>query len=143
MLSEFGVLPELSRAVDEMGWTLPTDVQAEAVPLIGIIDKAQNVPEAYRAATLGELYLAQSEPLADAIAHEVIADLSRLQWLRVISGASTFKLRGEYHDVQDSARLLGVQYVLNGTLSLFGERSEVIVELTHVDTMETVWAEPL
>ena len=81
------------------------------------------------------------EPLADAIAHEVIADLSRLQWLRVISGASSLKLRGEYNDVQDSARLLSVQYVLNGTLSLFGERSEVIVELTHVETMETVWAE--
>lgn len=31
---EFGVLPELARAVDELEWTLPTDVQAEAVPLI-------------------------------------------------------------------------------------------------------------
>ena len=24
---EFGVMPELGAAVDEMGWTLPTDVQ--------------------------------------------------------------------------------------------------------------------
>lgn len=31
---EFGVLPELGKAIDEMDWTLPTDVQAEAVPLI-------------------------------------------------------------------------------------------------------------
>ncbi|XP_014664668.1 PREDICTED: LOW QUALITY PROTEIN: ATP-dependent RNA helicase DDX1-like [Priapulus caudatus] len=31
---EFGVLPELSSAVEEMGWLLPTDVQAEAIPLI-------------------------------------------------------------------------------------------------------------
>lgn len=31
---EFGVLPELGRAVDELEWNLPTDVQAEAVPLI-------------------------------------------------------------------------------------------------------------
>uniref|UniRef100_A0A6B2E557 ATP-dependent RNA helicase n=1 Tax=Phlebotomus kandelakii TaxID=1109342 RepID=A0A6B2E557_9DIPT len=31
---EFGVLPEIGRAVDEMEWTLPTDVQAEAIPLI-------------------------------------------------------------------------------------------------------------
>ncbi|KAH7976563.1 hypothetical protein HPB52_016205 [Rhipicephalus sanguineus] len=29
-----GVLPEIARAVDDMEWTLPTDVQAEAVPLI-------------------------------------------------------------------------------------------------------------
>uniref|UniRef100_A0A1I8PRU1 ATP-dependent RNA helicase n=1 Tax=Stomoxys calcitrans TaxID=35570 RepID=A0A1I8PRU1_STOCA len=31
---EFGVLPEIAKAIDEMEWTLPTDVQAEAIPLI-------------------------------------------------------------------------------------------------------------
>ncbi|XP_073989930.1 ATP-dependent RNA helicase Ddx1 isoform X1 [Rhodnius prolixus] len=31
---EFGVLPEIGKAVEEMEWMLPTDVQAEAVPLI-------------------------------------------------------------------------------------------------------------
>ncbi|KAJ8870560.1 hypothetical protein PR048_029583 [Dryococelus australis] len=29
-----GVLPEIAKAVDEMEWMLPTDVQAEAIPLI-------------------------------------------------------------------------------------------------------------
>ncbi|XP_063218219.1 ATP-dependent RNA helicase Ddx1 [Bacillus rossius redtenbacheri] len=31
---EMGVLPEIAKAVDEMEWMLPTDVQAEAIPLI-------------------------------------------------------------------------------------------------------------
>lgn len=31
---EFGVLPEIAKAIEEMEWTLPTDVQAEAIPLI-------------------------------------------------------------------------------------------------------------
>lgn len=31
---EFGVIPELGKAVEEMEWLLPTDVQAEAIPLI-------------------------------------------------------------------------------------------------------------
>lgn len=31
---EMGVMPEIGKAVDEMEWSLPTDVQAEAVPLI-------------------------------------------------------------------------------------------------------------
>ena len=31
---EFGVLPEIGKAVDDMGWTLPTDIQSEAIPLI-------------------------------------------------------------------------------------------------------------
>lgn len=34
LIVEMGVLPELARAVDEMEWTLPTDIQAEAIPLI-------------------------------------------------------------------------------------------------------------
>lgn len=29
-----GVMPELSKAVQEMDWILPTDIQGEAVPLI-------------------------------------------------------------------------------------------------------------
>ncbi len=31
---EFGVMPEIIKAVEELEWTLPTDVQAEAIPLI-------------------------------------------------------------------------------------------------------------
>lgn len=31
---EMGVQPEIAKSVDEMEWTLPTDVQAEAIPLI-------------------------------------------------------------------------------------------------------------
>ena len=33
---EFGVMPELGAAVDEMGWTLPTDVQVEWSTLSGL-----------------------------------------------------------------------------------------------------------
>lgn len=31
---EFGVMPEIGKAVDDMDWNLPTDVQSEAIPLI-------------------------------------------------------------------------------------------------------------
>ncbi|KAK0051371.1 ATP-dependent RNA helicase DDX1, partial [Biomphalaria pfeifferi] len=31
---EMGVLPEIANAVEEMDWSLPTDVQAEAIPMI-------------------------------------------------------------------------------------------------------------
>lgn len=31
---DLGVLPEIIKAVDEQGWTLPTSVQAESIPLI-------------------------------------------------------------------------------------------------------------
>ncbi|XP_019880521.2 ATP-dependent RNA helicase Ddx1 [Aethina tumida] len=31
---EFGVLPEIAKAIEELEWTLPTDIQAEGVPLV-------------------------------------------------------------------------------------------------------------
>ncbi|CAH1117276.1 unnamed protein product [Phaedon cochleariae] len=31
---EFGVLPEIAKALDELEWTLPTDIQAEGIPLV-------------------------------------------------------------------------------------------------------------
>ena len=31
---EFGLSPELIKAIDAMGWALPSPVQAEAIPLI-------------------------------------------------------------------------------------------------------------
>lgn len=32
--AEFGVMPEIVKAIEDMDWLLPTDVQAEAMPLI-------------------------------------------------------------------------------------------------------------
>ncbi|MEM1433541.1 MAG: winged helix-turn-helix domain-containing protein [Pseudomonadota bacterium] len=83
------------------------------------------------------------EPLADAIAHELIADLSRLRWLHVISQASTFKLRGREAEIADVATVLGVDYVLTGTLSLFGESARVGVELNDARAGAIVWAEQI
>jgi ATP-dependent RNA helicase DDX1 len=32
--AECGVMPEIIRSLDELGWQLPTPIQQEAVPLI-------------------------------------------------------------------------------------------------------------
>ena len=34
VIVEMGVLPQIAKRVEEMEWLLPTDVQAEAIPLI-------------------------------------------------------------------------------------------------------------
>ncbi len=83
------------------------------------------------------------EPLADAIAHEVIADLSRLRWLHVISRASTFKMRGREGELDQVAQLLGVDYVLTGALALFGEQANISIELTDSRSHAVVWADSM
>lgn len=32
--NDLGLCPELLRSIEELGWTLPTDVQDESIPLI-------------------------------------------------------------------------------------------------------------
>lgn len=31
---EFGVIPEIAKAIEDMEWFLPTDIQAESIPAI-------------------------------------------------------------------------------------------------------------
>ena len=79
------------------------------------------------------------EPLADAIAHELIADLSRLRWLDVISRGSTFLVRRCPED--QIAALLDVPYVLTGSLAVLDGRAQVGISLSHAPTGRVVWAE--
>ncbi|HYC00729.1 MAG TPA: winged helix-turn-helix domain-containing protein [Candidatus Limnocylindrales bacterium] len=83
------------------------------------------------------------EPLAEAIPHELIAELSRMRWLFVIARASSFRLRGN-EDAGEIRRLLGARYVLSGTLEL-ARRAHLAVRVELTDTVDggVVWAEEL
>ena len=52
--------------------------------------------------------------IADALPHELIAELSRLRWLFVTARGSSFRLRAADADLGEVGRLLGVRYCLVG-----------------------------
>ena len=79
--------------------------------------------------------------LADAISHEIIADLSRLRWLHVIARGSSFRFREPDVDMSTVGQVLGVGYVLTGSLAIFGKRSRVTVELSKTVDGHVVWAD--
>ncbi|WP_188661844.1 winged helix-turn-helix domain-containing tetratricopeptide repeat protein [Arenimonas soli] len=79
--------------------------------------------------------------LADALAHELIADLARLHWLFVTARESSFRLRGAEADPGEIGRLLGVRYYLSGSVEQTGSRLAVMVELTDTRDGGVVWAE--
>lgn len=81
------------------------------------------------------------EPLADAIPHEVIAALSRSRWLHVISRGSSFRFREADIDAREVGRLLGVRYLLTGSLAIIGRRSVVSVELVETQDGRVAWAD--
>lgn len=79
--------------------------------------------------------------MADALADELIADLSRLRWLLVIARASTFRFRDGAVDCAEVGAALNVRYCLTGTLEAAADRVVLAVELARTSDSAVVWSE--
>jgi TolB-like protein/tetratricopeptide (TPR) repeat protein len=79
--------------------------------------------------------------LGDALAQEVILELSRLHWLFVIARGSSFKFRGQEIDLAEAGVILGASYLLTGTIMQQARKCVVAVELCRAHDKSVVWAE--
>ncbi|MGQ0734820.1 MAG: protein kinase domain-containing protein [Acidobacteriota bacterium] len=78
---------------------------------------------------------------SDGLTDEVIADLSRISALRVISRNSAMALKGTTKDTPTLARELGVTHVVTGTVRRSGQSLRITVELVDATTDTTMWTE--
>lgn len=83
----------------------------------------------------------QYQIFADAISHELIVELSRLHWLHIIARGSSFRFRDTNADVSVIGKLLSVQYILTGSLSILGKMGICTVELHDSHNGEVIWAD--
>jgi len=83
----------------------------------------------------------QHATLADAVAHELIVELSRLHWLFVIARGSSFQFRAPDVDLRMVGERLGARYLLTGTVAVEPPRSVVTVELVQAHDRQLLWAE--
>jgi len=81
------------------------------------------------------------EYLADGLSEEIIAQLSKIPDILVISKASSFSFKGTGLDDRVIAKQLGVQYLLKGIISTAAEQIGVDVYLLEPSTGERVWTE--
>jgi TolB-like protein len=79
--------------------------------------------------------------IAEALADELIVDFARLHWIFVTARGSSFRLRASDADPGEIGRLLGVRYVIAGSVTLARGRLEVAVELVDTRDAGIVWAE--
>lgn len=77
---------------------------------------------------------------ADALVHDIITRLAKLRSLRVIAQGTMFALKGQ-HGSEEISRMLGVDYVVNGTFLRLGERVCVRVELVETKTGGVIWGD--
>ena len=79
--------------------------------------------------------------IADALPHDLIAELSRLRWLFVIARGSSFRFRGSGASIEQVRTLLGVRYCLSGVVEFDGASMTVTVELSDTRDEGVVWSE--
>ncbi|MCP4382842.1 MAG: tetratricopeptide repeat protein [Hyphomicrobiales bacterium] len=78
---------------------------------------------------------------SDGITDDIITELSRYDEIFVIARQSSFAYRDASTDVQEIARQLGVQYILQGGVRRAGTRARVTAQLIDTVAGNNVWAE--
>jgi serine/threonine protein kinase/Flp pilus assembly protein TadD len=78
---------------------------------------------------------------ADGLMEEVIADLSRVRALTVISRTSSAKLKQTGWDMARIGRELSVRYALEGSVRRAGTTLRITAQLIDIETDAPLWAE--
>lgn len=83
----------------------------------------------------------EQQYFTDGVTEDVIAGLSKLSGLRVIARNSAFAFAGPQTDAGEAAALLGVRYVLQGSVRRSGERLRVTAKLIDAASGVHLWGE--
>jgi eukaryotic-like serine/threonine-protein kinase len=83
----------------------------------------------------------ENEYFADGLTEEVIADLSGLSALRVISRNSAMTLKGTTKDTPTLARALNVTHLVTGSVRRSGQALRVTAELVDAQADAPIWSE--
>ena len=75
----------------------------------------------------------EQEYFADGMVEEITTAIARCPWLFVIARNSSFRYKGKPIDVSQTARELGVRYVLEGSVRKAGNRVRIAGQLIELD----------
>ena len=82
-----------------------------------------------------------NEYFSDGLTEEVIADLSKVESVRVISRGTAMRFKGGTHDLRTIADQLDVGHVLEGSVRKAGNSVRITAQLVDVETAAPVWSD--
>jgi eukaryotic-like serine/threonine-protein kinase len=83
----------------------------------------------------------ENEYFSDGITEDIIAQLSKIRGLSVVSRTSTMRFKQRPQNIRDIGRELGVSHVLDGSVRRDGARLRIVAQLVDAHTDEQLWAE--
>jgi serine/threonine-protein kinase len=83
----------------------------------------------------------ENEYFADGITEDVIAQLSRIRALKVISRTSVMPFKGRTESLREIGAALGATTILEGSVRRVGDRVRIVAQLIDVESDQHLWAE--
>lgn len=83
----------------------------------------------------------ENEFFADGITEDVIAHLSKIRAMEVISRASVMRFKERDHSLKEIGAALGATSVLDGSVRRAGDRVRIVATLIDAETDQHLWAE--
>ena len=83
----------------------------------------------------------ESEYFSDGLTEELIANLSRLKDMRVVSRTTSMQYKGTKKDIKTIGRELGARYIMEGSVRKFQDSLRITAQLIDVETDAQLWAE--
>jgi TolB-like protein len=141
-IADDGDAQRLIKTLPKLGFRFVGEVAAEPSASAEVFDEPATRPSI---AVLPFAVVGAASPaaaaLAEALPHDLIAELSRLRWLFVIARGSSFRFRGEDADPARVRQALNVRYVACGALEILGSRMAMTIELVDTRDGGVVWGE--
>jgi serine/threonine protein kinase/Tfp pilus assembly protein PilF len=83
----------------------------------------------------------ENEYFADGLTEDVIAHLSKIHSLKVISRSSVMPFKARVQGLKEIAAILGADTVLEGSVRKAGDRVRIVAQLIDAATDQHLWAE--
>jgi TolB-like protein/Flp pilus assembly protein TadD len=83
----------------------------------------------------------ESEYFCDGLMGELIANLSRLKDIRVVSRTSSMQYKGTKKDIKTIGRELDARYIIEGNVRKYQDNLRITAQLIDVESDAQLWAE--